>query len=1216
MNKFFTRGVLMFRRLSVFYLFFLFMILAFILYQYKVKPDNEAELHNRGQRVLKQLAQNFLQKDKDIKAVFSDPTCSFERIKFKKDNLNKFNEKTPYNVDTVNFSKDYLPGLRDTVPFIRMLQDDNWQMVYPVHIKERGPFEILVNANSFAGPIFGAKEDVLFGTFLILFDSNSTALSARNLPVIYRHNNISASPVVNLDTLKLLQKNSDLSAVTDIAIAGSTYKIFVHPFRYYGQRVLLAGLISSENYSRLVNTTPLTFVPVFIISILLLLIFLPFLKLFFLSPHESVNLKDLRAVAVSFYLGAAVVVLIVFYLLANLFLSESYDQQLVCIGNALHADIEKEIGLADKQLKRLDELYPGLDTQKKKYLAYDSSDKKFSETFTSATDAELAPAYFKNASRMFWIDEEGNTIAKWNAFDFVAPLTSVKEYEFFKRIGYTYPKSGENKKLDQPVKMYFGKSNATNEFQAYFSRPSNDSVYSKLVKAPVRAYAICLAGSLSCSKSILLPAGFGFCIINKQGDVLVHSDPDRNLSENILAESGTDVFLRLAIERKNSERFSNIRMYGAEMSARIIPIENQALSIVTYYDKNVVSDQVLQTIQFTSVIFGVLLICVAFCLWLATYVTERPMRLLFKINHIEWIRPSKINDYSYSITNSYFTTLGLLYMISFLVLVLINYNLTALGYLSVLLPFYCLLGYLCAKSKTIFIAHMNIRSIVLYPLLFIIFSNFVIVLFMMPASVPVFLKEFMPAFIFQVFALLALKFLSTYYKMETITDKIKNDTSSESLYNRYFYSLGCSLLLLSLFPVIGILMYSWSAQNIQIKKAELLKQATDFEARSVYFRNEMSNDYKPSVLATLGDDVFSDDKAFRRGIYLPDGEELHPIDTRPDRMDCTDARLTGDELYYALNEHPVSVSANGEGIPVQDRASDNSWQFFRDRNKGLLQLYYSNADSSIKEIPVLASVQIHNPLMNVFDGWKLSTLLIVLMTSVIVLLAIKLIRSVINKLFLQSYTSSGKINPNTAFLAEIFRTTPRKDSYLDKIIFPNPVTVDFFAIEYEADKLQVENDYAPEEIIIGMMDCFSPAYEAIWQLLPPDEQYVLFDFSQDRLTNYKNTDILFRLIRKGILVNRSGTLDVFAPSFRNYILTKSGTPAITALNNKYELPGVWSSIKIPAFSLMAVIGIFILFTQTEITHRITGFFASIAALLPLVLKLFDSSGKKISADGK
>jgi hypothetical protein len=151
-----------------------------------------------------------------------------------------------------------------------------------------------------------------------------------------------------------------------------------------------------------------------------------------------------------------------------------------------------------------------------------------------------------------------------------------------------------------------------------------------------------------------------------------------------------------------------------------------------------------------------------------------------------------------------------------------------------------------------------------------------------------------------------------------------------------------------------------------------------------------------------------------------------------------------------------------------------------------------------------------------------------------------------------------------------------------------------------------------EDYILQMTHCFAPVYEKIWMDQSEQERFFLFDLARDGYSNYKNADIIFRLINKGILVPKNFRIQFFSLSFRNYVLGKKETAEIEDLKDKFATGGIWQSIRIPFLMLLGGFLVFFIITQNEVAHDLTALITSIAALGPFIIQLIGKGFSKKS----
>ena len=70
---------------------------------------------------------------------------------------------------------------------------------------------------------------------------------------------------------------------------------------------------------------------------------------------------------------------------------------------------------------------------------------------------------------------------------------------------------------------------------------------------------------------VLLPQGFGFAVVDSDGQVLFHSDPSRNLHENFLGETDHSDELK-AVLRRNERKYLWLRYGGRQVRAYVRPL--------------------------------------------------------------------------------------------------------------------------------------------------------------------------------------------------------------------------------------------------------------------------------------------------------------------------------------------------------------------------------------------------------------------------------------------------------------------------------------------------------------------------------------------------------------------------------------------------------------------------------------------------------------------
>ena len=1204
------KSVQFIRRLSVFYLLLIVLMVCFGLYYFYYVPQNRNGLNQQGQKFMIQLATNFAQKSADIKDIF-DSASSVEQLRSKTGNFKYVNANIPYRLDSV-----YQPGEKDfyagLIPFIDKDKTGQWCIQYSSRFL-RNDSVILIKMDDFIKPLIEGRNDI-FDTYM-LFSTEGKSLPTQpiNLNILYRDEGLSTSATVNADTLFRLEKNSDFSGIAQLSVSGTDYEVFLRPFDFYGKSIYLAGLISKDNYNRNVQSTPLNFIPYSIVLILFIVVSLPFLKIYLLSAMESIKAGDVLRVALSFFAGSSVLVLILFYIFINLFTKITFNHRLDRFGSKLHADIENEFTMAGKQLSVYDSIYQSLDLTKKELLAYK---KQVSPQAKDSINAQLIPVYYKNISRLFWIDSAGNTLAKWNPFNFNAPLTSVKNFDFFKIFTARVPVDSSAVNGDQNI-IYTGKSNTTGEFQVYIAKPMRRPV-SDTSGQPLNSVGIVLATFLNSSIKPVIPAGFGFCLIDREGRILMDADAHRNLTENLLKETGNDVRIAHNIQYKNDGIIDKVQLYGQPCELKVIPIEGQPLYVVVYYNKRLLANNILRLLNFSLETMIYLFLGLGICISLSSAnVLFTNSRLRFRLDKVEWMRYSIDNKNGYAFTRVYYKYLAALTFVLFLAILIWRLDMRTLFYMSLVLPFYAIGALIISRTQWTApgLIHLKeyYKSIEVNPMKLSGLFAVLCIALINGICFPFFKKDFdfqsnsvIPFFGFQLLAILGL--FQTRRFIRKNENKKKQISNHHFCRRNYIESLCFAIALVGVLPTIGVLTYGFYCEKIQYKKDKLYKIAENSEARCMYLANKVIPVYKPVVHARFATDHFFDSLLFRSGVYLTERDSVLFTDSNSTAGDIDTGRLYDNPYCYFMNNYYITGSRGYYYYSVSRRALDNTWQFYMTRDDSLdwLKLYYNNKIAAQKGYRFVVRSSMQNPLRDLIH----LPLYVVLATLLSVFslggMFVWLIRGTVFKLFLFSFTrdiqSDGSADPLNKCLQDPGSQPDEPESYLD--------FMDQVALESSAES----PIYERELLILGNERRYEALYDCVWDSLLVEEQYVLFDFSLDGYTNYKNSKLLNELIDKGLLQMKEDALQLFSLSFRNYVLSKKDNAALNTFMAERSSMGFWTSLRIPILTIVAMVAIFMAITQNDFTNKLTAFLTSLLALFPLVLKFVESF--RVNTDDK
>ena len=158
----------------------------------------------------------------------------------------------------------------------------------------------------------------------------------------------------------------------------------------------------------------------------------------------------------------------------------------------------------------------------------------------SELDSLTAPYPFFNSA--VWIDPMGQQRIKWTTRPETSPFIPVEDRPYFRKVRdgnlWTIPADpdGEASAVGHEYSLELVNSRNTGENVAIIS-----------TSVPGSKWVSSMDTRLVSLVQTVLPAGYGYCIIDAEGKVLFHSQEVKNLEEHFLEECSYDSTLRSAL---------------------------------------------------------------------------------------------------------------------------------------------------------------------------------------------------------------------------------------------------------------------------------------------------------------------------------------------------------------------------------------------------------------------------------------------------------------------------------------------------------------------------------------------------------------------------------------------------------------------------------------------------------------------------------------------
>lgn len=274
--------------------------------------SNKSRLHQYGFLLLDRVQSNIVERDNDLKRLYHNTSqkdksgdgVSLKELEIKLLSVNP----QPRMIESshgilCSAAKD--SASKDEFAYFGDL--NGWQRMYGVNGPTDSIILLGIPANEFLQPCFSYKKE-LFESYMLLGSCQQEA-------VILYQDAVGISGNRHVDTLLSSDKNKPFPQIVDVNIEGTAYKMFISNFQLAGQDLTLCGLVKSGIYDGKLNTIPVNLIYPVVVIFLLLIIFLPFIKIFLMSPHEQMHMADFIFAILALFVGASIITLISIQLL-------------------------------------------------------------------------------------------------------------------------------------------------------------------------------------------------------------------------------------------------------------------------------------------------------------------------------------------------------------------------------------------------------------------------------------------------------------------------------------------------------------------------------------------------------------------------------------------------------------------------------------------------------------------------------------------------------------------------------------------------------------------------------------------------------------------------------------------------------------------------------------------------------------------------------------
>ena len=428
--------------------------------------------------------------------------------------------------------------------------------------------------------------------------------------------------------------------------AGADYKLFSQPVLLASAapatdappsliRVALCGLVKADRFRKETLAVNYTVGLVFLLLALLLILSWPLVNVWFLDPNDGLHPAEVFRLAFCTLAMTAFLTLLVFDLYAYNRTEDELDEGLEDFAATMLANVQTELGRAAAQMDLLNARFLTNAANQTNVL------RRADLVQTSPAASDPYP-WFQMAA---WIDREGQQRVKWTVERANTPLVNVGQRAYFRQIvdGRPWRLASTNGTIRFCLEPVYSVN--TGEYLCMFSSaPQDDCNLVTTLELPMLALV-----------EPVLPAGYGFCVLDAAGLALFHSEAARNLRENFVEECNQDPRLRAAVYGRETNRFDV--NYGQRVHSLFVrPVPGVPWTLAVFRD-----EQHLATAQVEMVSSAALL----FLLGAASLTIAFGVLYMFgREKHLAWIRPAEDHASTYGLLIAVYLVLASLFMVS------------------------------------------------------------------------------------------------------------------------------------------------------------------------------------------------------------------------------------------------------------------------------------------------------------------------------------------------------------------------------------------------------------------------------------------------------------------------------------------------------------------------------------------------------------------------
>lgn len=348
-----------------------------------------------------------------------------------------------------------------------------------------------------------------------------------------------------------------------VRLGDADYLLFAQPYPFARAVVsqdekpkpwIICGLVSAARFRYDVSAISASVILTAIGIALLALCCWPFLRIALIHPSQQLTVGDVALIAICTTVGACVLTLAMFDVFAYQRLARGADKQLHDFSEKVVHDFGDNVGRAMKVLDRAQKLAAPLPTSTNK------------DAIVKALRDPANIGDYPYIDAITWMDAKGKQRARYDART-ETPLGDVGQRQYFRDalIDRTWTVN------ELPYVLEWVRSRSTGEVRAVVAKNTRDPNY------PV----IALSTDLIDITYAVRPPGVELAIVDENGEVVYHSDPERIGYENFFTETDRNRELRSAVLARRESHVS-ASYWGEDKSMFVRPLTGSRWTLIVY----------------------------------------------------------------------------------------------------------------------------------------------------------------------------------------------------------------------------------------------------------------------------------------------------------------------------------------------------------------------------------------------------------------------------------------------------------------------------------------------------------------------------------------------------------------------------------------------------------------------------------------------------------